>query len=280
MGHAPKLDIIDKDSGAAILKQVAVTRVRDGHASAASDLLAVEVPVSLEYNGISHVVMLASPANLEDFALGFSLTEGILSHPSELYGVEVEPRADGVAVQLEIASERFVKLKERRRNMTGRTGCGLCGTEALDQVARPLAPITHRHAVRGAQLLAGMRAMQAMQPMQQQSGATHAAAWMDADGKVNVVREDVGRHNALDKLIGALAAKGTDLTMGSVLVTSRASYEMVQKTAAMGIGLLAAISAPTSFAVQLAEEAGQTLVGFMRDPSYVIYAHPERLLEE
>ena len=135
MAHAPQADIIDHDTGAAILKQVAVTRVRNGAASAASDLLAVEVPVALEYNGISHVVMLASPANLEDFALGFSLTEGILSHPSELYGVEVEARADGIAVQLDIASERFVKLKERRRNMTGRTGCGLCGTEALDPIA-------------------------------------------------------------------------------------------------------------------------------------------------
>ncbi len=275
MGQDPTMDVLSE--GAATLKQVAVTRVRDGQASASTDMLAVEVPVALEYNGISHAVMLASPADLEDFALGFSLTEGILSAPSELYGVDIEQREAGMAVQLEIASERFAKLKERRRNLSGRTGCGLCGTEALDQVARWLKPVSHRHPVHDRHLLDGMRAMHARQPMQQQSGATHAAAWLDAGGELRCVREDVGRHNALDKLIGALVKAGTDFSQGALLITSRASYEMVQKAAVMDIGLVAAISAPTSFAVQLADDAGVTLVGFMRDPSYVIYAHPERL---
>ncbi len=266
--------------GTDTLKQVPVLRVRDGRRSDSTDVLAVEMPVALEYNGISHVVMLASPADLEDFALGFSLTEGILSAPSELYGVDVEWREHGIAVQLEIATERFAKLKERRRNLAGRTGCGLCGTEALDQVARWVKPVTHRHPVNGAQLMAGMRSMQALQPVQQQSGATHAAAWMNAHGEVVCVREDVGRHNALDKLVGALAAQKTDFSEGALLITSRASYEMVQKAAVMDIGTVAAISAPTSFAVQLANDAGVTLVGFMREPSYVIYAHPERMRGE
>lgn len=263
--------------GAETLAEVSVLRCRDGARAASTDVLAVEVPVALEYNGISHVVMLASPNDLEDFALGFSLTEGIIAQASELYEVEVETRDDGLLLHLQIASERFAQLKQRRRNMTGRTGCGLCGTEALDQVRRVVAPVTHRHAFTAQQLIAGMRAMQALQPLQQQSGATHAAAWMDARGDVMLVREDVGRHNALDKLIGALVRRQTDLSSGALLITSRASYEMVQKAAVMNIGLVAAISAPTSFAVSLAESAGVTLVGFMRDHAYVIYTHPERL---
>lgn len=265
------------EAGAKTLAEVSVLRCREGHRSSSADVLAVEVPVALEYNGISHVVMLASPSDLEDFALGFSLTEGIIAQASELYEAEVEEHDDGLLVHLQIASERFVTLKERRRNMTGRTGCGLCGTEALDQVLRVVAPVTHRHTFADHQLLAGMRAMQTQQPLQQQSGATHAAAWMDAQGQVVLVREDVGRHNALDKLIGALVAKRTDLSTGALLITSRASVEMVQKAAVMNIGLVAAISAPTSLAVSLAESAGVTLVGFMRDPSYVIYTHPKRL---
>lgn len=265
------------DAGAETLAKVSVLRCREGARSHSADLLAVEVPVALEFNGISHVVMLASPKDLEDFALGFSLTEGIIAQASELYEAEVEERDDGLLVHLQIASERFAKLKERRRNMTGRTGCGLCGTEALDQVRRVVTPVSHQHTFTGNQLLAGMREMQTQQPLQQQSGATHAAAWMDAQGQVVMVREDVGRHNALDKLIGALVAKGADLSTGALLITSRASYEMVQKAAVMNIGLVAAISAPTSLAVSLAESAGVTLLGFMRDHSYVIYTHSKRL---
>lgn len=278
MGHDP--DATQLDSGADTLKAVAVLRCRDGQLSQSQDVLAVETPVALEYNGISHVVMLASPADLEDFALGFSLTEGIIADPSEFYGCEIEERAEGRLVHVEIASERFVRLKERRRNLTGRTGCGLCGTEALDQVARRVTPVAHRHPVAPGRVTAGMRAMHALQPLQQQSGATHAAAWMNEAGDVICVREDVGRHNALDKLVGALADSKTDFTRGTVLITSRASFEMVQKSAIMGIGVVAAISAPTSFAVQLAEQAGVTLMGFTRDASYVVYAHPERLMTE
>ncbi len=266
--------------GADTLATVSVLRSRDGTLTRSEDVLAVEMPVALEYNGISHVVMLASPADLEDFALGFSLTEGIIASPAECYGVEVEQRPDGRLVHIEITSERFAKLKERRRNLAGRTGCGLCGTEALDQVTRWVEPVAHRHPVKPILMTAGMRAMQALQTLQQQSGATHAASWMNEAGEVVCVREDVGRHNALDKLIGALAEQGSDFTRGALLITSRASYEMVQKAAIMGIGSIAAISAPTSFAVRLAEQAGVTLLGFMRDASYVVYAHPERLQTE
>lgn len=278
MGHEPKAAALN--DGADTLKEVSVLRCRDGELSESQDLLAVEEPVGLEFNGISHAVMLASPADLEDFALGFSLSEGIIADASELYDCEVEQRPDGRLVHIEIASERFVKLKERRRNMTGRTGCGLCGTEALDQVSRGVKLVTHRHTVDPLMLTAGMRSMQALQPMQQQSGATHAAAWVNAAGELVCVREDVGRHNALDKLIGALAKQKTDFSNGALLLTSRASYEMVQKAAMMGVGVIAAISAPTSFAVELAEQSGVTLLGFMRDASYVVYANAERLTTE
>ena len=210
------------------LKQVSVLRVRDGEQTIAMDVIAVEVPVALEYNGISHVVMLASPANLENFALGFSLSEGIIQQASELYACEVEATAAGWLVHLEIAAERFMLLKERRRNLAGRTGCGLCGTESLEQVTRCKTVVSHRHHFTEAAILNGMHAMQNLQPMQKQSGATHAAAWMTAQGQIEFVREDVGRHNALDKLIGVMAEQKQDFSAGVLLITSRASYEMVQ----------------------------------------------------
>lgn len=267
-------------AGAALLQPVTVQRWREQKLTQSEDVVAVEVPVALEYNGISHVVMLASPGALEDFALGFSLSEGILKNASELYDCEIETQADGVLVKMQIASERFVSLKEKRRNMTGRTGCGLCGAETLQQVFHHPTAVSQSHTVPAQHLLDGMRAMQALQPMQQQSGATHAAAWMNARGEVICVREDVGRHNALDKLIGALATAGEDFSQGALLITSRASYEMVQKSAMMGIGVVAAISAPTSLAVQLAQDTGVTLAGFMRDQNYVVYAHPERIEQQ
>lgn len=277
MEHGPGANALS--TGADTLKQVSVQRCRDGAVSEGQDWLAVELPVGLEYNGISHAVMLASPADLEDFALGFSLSEGIVANRSEFYGCEVEQREDGRLVHIEIASERFMALKQRRRNLAGRTGCGLCGTEALEQVARELLPVVRAQAIAPSVLVAGMQAMQLRQPLQQHSGATHAAAWIDEHGDVTCVREDVGRHNALDKLIGALAKQSTDFSRGALLLTSRASYEMVQKAATMGIGTIAAISAPTSFAVELADRYGVALIGFMRDTSYVVYTHAERFNE-
>ncbi len=277
MEHGPGANALS--TGADTLRQVSVQRCRDGAVSEGQDWLAVELPVGLEYNGISHAVMLASPADLEDFALGFSLSEGIVANRSEFYGCEVEQREDGRLVHIEIASERFMALKQRRRNLAGRTGCGLCGTEALEQVARELLPVVNAQAIAPSVLVAGMQAMQLRQPLQQHSGATHAAAWIDEHGDVTCVREDVGRHNALDKLIGALAKQSTDFSRGALLLTSRASYEMVQKAATMGIGTIAAISAPTSFAVELADRYGVALIGFMRDTSYVVYTHAERFNE-
>ncbi|QWF71580.1 formate dehydrogenase accessory sulfurtransferase FdhD [Methylomonas paludis] len=240
------------------------------------DCVAEEVPVVLVYNQLPHVVMLTTPLNLEDFALGFSLTEEIIAHPAELQSIRVVQRSKGVEVRMTIPEPRFEQLHGKGRNMTGRTGCGLCGATTLEQAIRRPRPVKAGLAL-DAQLLSGaMTAMYQKQSLNQLTGAVHAAGWLTPQG-VTVVREDVGRHNALDKLIGALAKAETNFEAGWLLVTSRASYEMVQKASSVGITLLAAISAPTALAIQLAEECGLTLVGFTRNDNHVIYTHPHRL---
>ena len=264
----------------AALTQVIVQRWRDGFGDVQGDNVAEEVPVALEYNGISHAVMLASPMNLEDFALGFSLSEGVLAHSSELFDCEVTDMEDGIRVQMRISFERFVALKEKRRNLTGRTGCGLCGAETLQQAIRRPIAVQSNASFSAAAIHAGLDAMQLQQKLQQHTGATHAAAWLGEEGAITLVREDVGRHNALDKLIGALARQDADFSSGAALITSRASYEMVQKVATLGIGLLAAVSAPTGLAIRLAEETNVTLMGFVRQHSHVVYANRHRLVPQ
>lgn len=251
--------------------------VRGGEAYAVQDWVAEEVPVALEFNGISHAVMLATPLDLEDFALGFSLSEGILDHAHELYAVETGTSELGITVRLQVASAAFTRLKQRRRTIAGRTGCGLCGTESLAHVSREL-PVLGSPAPFDRQAIArAMSQLQSLQTLQQATGAVHAAAWCSAEGEVMWLREDVGRHNALDKLIGALANNDVDASTGFIAVTSRASFEMVQKTAMAGVPLLAAVSAPTSFAVATAERARLTLVGFARKDDLAVYCHPERV---
>lgn len=257
---------------------VNIEKWRNGNKQKIQDQVAEETPVALEYNGISHAVMLATPSDLEDFALGFSLTEGILSDASELYACEIKPTEAGIHVELEIASERLWALKERRRALAGRTGCGLCGTETLSQAIRMPAPVNSTASFDAKTLHAAFAQMEQHQVLQKTTGATHAAAWLAKDGSVSLIREDVGRHNALDKLIGALVREKRDVTTGAAIVTSRASYEMVQKTASAGIGILAAISAPTALAVRIAQDANLTLVGFTRNSGHAVYSHPERLV--
>lgn len=248
----------------------------DSHSVLMADV-AEEVPVALEYNGVSHAVMLASPADLEDFALGFSLTEGILRCASELYDSEVSVTYEGIRVAMRIAQERFFTLKEQRRNLTGRTGCGLCGTESLKHAVRQPEPVMADVRFPMDMLHQAVRTMMQHQSLRAATGATHAAAWLDRAGCVTQVREDVGRHNALDKLIGALTRAGTDFGSGAIVVTSRASYEMVQKAASVGTGMLVAVSAPTALAVRLAEASNVTLVGCVRRGAHTIYTHPQRL---
>jgi FdhD protein len=259
-------------------RSLAVQGVRGGQVFTAQDWVADEVPVALEFNGISHAVMLATPLDLHDFALGFSLSEGILGSASECYGIEEEVSPLGITLHIEVASAAFARLKERRRSMAGRTGCGLCGTENLTQVSRALPPLDGRAAVSRAAIARALSQFHALQALQQATGAVHAAAWCTAEGTVQWLREDVGRHNALDKLIGALSRNKVDAAAGFIAVTSRASFEMVQKTAMAGVSLLAAVSAPTSLAVATAQAAGMTLVGFARQQDLVVYCRSERLI--
>jgi FdhD protein len=267
------------------LSEVNVKRWRDGNLADAKDKIAEETPIALIYNGISHAVMLATPQDLEDFALGFSLSEGILRDRSELYDIEIVAQEQGVELRLDVATEAFVKLKEKRRNLVGRTGCGLCGAESLEQALRlPEKTTSSIHepsrasaeTIKASSIEAAFHAMQKKQALQQATGATHACAWVNASGEVELVREDVGRHNAMDKLIGALA-KAPPQGTGFVLTSSRASVEMVQKVALAGYQVLAAISAPTGLAVRIAEAYCVTLVGFLRDNQFVIYTHADRI---
>ena len=237
--------------------------------------LAEEVPVALVFNGISHAVMMASPVHLEDFALGFALTEGLIDQASQLYGVEVIHQPHGIELQLDVAAQTEARLKERRRSMAGRTGCGLCGADSLAQVklALPQAPEVHIDVDAMHRAHAHMRALQ---PLKQQTGATHAAAWSDSQGEITLLREDVGRHNALDKLIGALSKTSTDMHQGFICITSRASFEMVQKTVMAGAGALTAVSAPTRLAVELAEQHNLALAGLVRGQTFTAYSHLTR----
>ncbi len=255
-----------------------VERWRGGEGASVDDTVAEEAPVALLYNGEPHVVMLATPLDLDDFALGFSLTEMIVAHPGEVDAIRVVERAEGIEVRVKIPPARFEAVQGQGRNLTGRTGCGLCGARTLAQAVRKPAPVTTQLIVPEEALIRALHTIGASQRLNTLTGAVHAAAWVVPGREDLVVREDVGRHNALDKLLGALARRGEDFSAGFVLVTSRASFEMVQKCAVMGVGLLAAMSAPTGLAIRLAEASGMTLVGFARDRDHVVYTHPERLV--
>lgn len=237
------------------------------------DDIAVEVPVALVYNTISHAVMMATPADLADFALGFSLTESIVDNAEQVSHIHVQTNSNGISVRLMIDDEKFDALRERRRSLVGRTGCGLCGVESLKQAIRPIEPVQSVQ-VADDVIQTGLKNIKQYQQLQQVTGATHAAAWCDLEGNIVLTREDVGRHNALDKLIGAHVKAGLSPHEGFVLVTSRASYEMVQKAASAGFGCLVAVSAPTSLAIEQAQHAGLKLVGFGRAGRHVIYHDP------
>jgi len=242
------------------------------------DSLAEEVPVALVYNGISHVVMMASPKDLSEFAIGFSLSEGIIDAPTEIYGMDVVPSCNGLEVQIELSSRRFMGLKERRRALAGRTGCGVCGVEQLNDIGKPVTPLPFTQTFDLTNLDRALRQLSSVQPVGQLTGCTHAAAWIASDGELIGGHEDVGRHVALDKLLGHRAREGADWQQGAALVSSRASYEMVQKSAMCGVEILFAVSAATTLAVEVAEHCNLTLVGFCKPGRATIYTHPQRLV--
>ncbi|MFH8136125.1 formate dehydrogenase accessory sulfurtransferase FdhD [Pantoea osteomyelitidis] len=249
---------------------------RDNLQTSQADWLADEVPVALVYNGISHVVMMATPKDLEAFALGFSLSEGIIDSPTEIFGIDVVPGCDGIEVQIELSSRRFMGLKAQRRAMAGRTGCGVCGVEQLEQIGKPIAPLPFTQTFALKNLDKALRQLKNYQPVGQKTGCTHAAAWMDLEGELVGGCEDVGRHVALDKLLGYRSRENWQ--QGAVLVSSRASYEMVQKSAMCGVEILFAVSAATRLAVEVAERSNLTLVGFSKPGRATVYTHPQRLI--
>jgi FdhD protein len=256
------------------LRKVSVHRL--DAAAPQDDWVAEEVPVALVYNGISHAVMMATPADLEDFAVGFSLTEGIVPDLSHVYSVEVKPACRGIEVAIEISQERFWALKTHRRSMVGRTGCGICGTESLDGLARVSRRLEKTQTFDMRHYERAMGYLHDVETIGSLSGCTHAAVWVGSDGQFVCGAEDVGRHVALDKLLGKRASLG--ITDGVLVVSSRASYEMIQKAAMCGVEVIFAVSAPTAMAIDLAERTGVTLAAFCRNGRCSVYTHPDRLL--
>jgi formate dehydrogenase accessory protein FdhD len=241
------------------------------------DTLAEETAVCLRYNGTSHAVMMTTPADFEDFARGFTLTEGIIDDIDEISALHVATEPDRVTIDITVPEVRGLRLHQRRRNLEGRTGCGQCGIVELDEVLRQPPPLPRTLAVTPAAVHAAATRLTSGQPLGTTTGTLHAAAWADRAGAIHVVREDVGRHNALDKVVGQLLQRRIAPNSGFLLLTSRASHEMVQKSAVAGIELVAAISGATGLAARLAAACNLTLVGFTRTSRHVVYACPARL---
>lgn len=240
--------------------------------------VASEIPLALEYNCISHAVMMVSPMDLTDFARGFSLTEGIIDTLDDILDITITPADKGLIAALEISPDCFNRLDQFKRTLTGRTGCGLCGIDRLDHAIRPLHPIKSPLTIKAEVVYDSMQALTDLQVQNKKTGALHAAAFVRADGDILCLREDIGRHNALDKLIGHMMAEKIDPASGFALITSRCSFEMVHKCATFGIPLLAAVSATTDLALKLAEDADLTLVAFTRREGMNIYCDPRNRL--
>ncbi|MGE0153848.1 MAG: formate dehydrogenase accessory sulfurtransferase FdhD [Reyranellaceae bacterium] len=236
-----------------------------------------ETPVALSFNGVTHAVMLATPADLEDFGRGFALGEAIVQTPAEILDLQAFAHPDGLEVAMTLTARRAAALAERRRFLAGPTGCGLCGVDSLAQANRAVPRVAGGRRFAEAALRRGLAALPLRQELNRQTGAVHAAGWIDSEGSLVALREDVGRHNALDKLIGALAQAGADFAQGALLLTSRCSVELVMKAATVGMPLVVAVSAPTARAVRLARQSGLTLVGLARADSMLVFAGGERL---
>jgi FdhD protein len=242
-----------------------------------TDAVAEEIPIAFVYNGRPHAVMMATPADLEDFALGFSLSEAIIATAAECEKVEIVPALAGIELRIAIPQIRAAAIEDRVRELTGRTGCGLCGAQTLDAAVRHPPAVMGDACIDSDALKRALDHLGSNQQINQATGATHAAAWVLPDGRIALLREDVGRHNALDKLIGAMSGR-FDPRTGFVLVTSRASYEMVMKAATVGIGALVAISAPTALAIALAQETNVVLIAFARRDGWSVYTFPQRII--
>ena len=276
--------VADTDVDVPTAQQRQVLRCTNDSLTTAMDDIAEETAIALVYNGISHVVMMSTPNDLYDLAIGFSLSEKIVDDASEILDISATKQALGIEVNITVSNRAVWRLKQQRRNMTGRTGCGLCGAESLQQAMKNQQTTIadgqkNKQAPRELSELTNLAIqkavvdLQAHQPLQQMTGAVHAAAWCDENGNIKLIREDIGRHNALDKLIGALCASNIVINHSSfLLISSRASYEMISKAQVAGISMLVAVSAPTALAINIAKNTGMTLVGFARNGRHTIYS--------
>ena len=248
--------------------------------AAGNRMVPEETPVAFSFAGTTHAVMMASPADFEDFALGFSLTEGIIDSPEEIEAIEVEDHGAGIDIQIRLKDQANQKFQARRRRLAGPVGCGLCGIESIEEAMRSVDSV-ERAAITlsAADIVQSVKLLSKVQPLHAETGAVHAAGFYVPGKGIVQAREDVGRHNALDKLAGALTRKGIDGSGGAVVVTSRVSVEMVQKTAAIGASFIIAVSAPTALAIRTAEEAGMTLVALVRGEDFDVFTHPERVTD-
>jgi FdhD protein len=250
---------------------------RDGNLSQGARLIPEETALALTYNGGTYAVMMGTPEDLDDFATGFSLSEGIVQSADEIETLDIVELVDGIELRMWLNPAKAELLNQRRRHIAGPTGCGICGIESIAEAVRPAAVVPKGRAFTPREIMTAMAAVAPLQEINHQTRAVHAAAfWTPARGIVTL-REDVGRHNALDKLAGALAQEKAATADGMVLLTSRVSVEMVQKTAAIGAPLMVAVSAPTALAVRTAEAAGITLAAIARSDGFEIFTHPERI---
>jgi FdhD protein len=250
---------------------------RDGRISEGSRAIPEETAIALTYNGGTYAVMMATPQDLRDFAIGFSLSEGIVVSAADIESFEVVELDDGIELRMWLGQSRADRLSERRRHIAGPTGCGLCGIDSITEAVRPAAIVAPGQVFWSQDIMTAMQSLPPLQTINIETRAVHAAAFWTPERRIVALREDVGRHNALDKLAGAVAQDNISAGEGMVLLTSRVSVEMVQKTAAMGAPMMVAVSAPTALAVSMADKAGITLAAIARADGFEVFTHPERI---